>query len=51
MRRQAKHRTRLYSTPPYELSLGRVQKKVSRMDWSEVSKTVQLNDKKIAEKL
>lgn len=51
VRRQAKHRTRLYSTPPYELSLGRVQKKVSRMDWSEVSKTVQLNDKKIAEKL
>jgi hypothetical protein len=51
VRRQAKHRTKLYSTLPYELSLGRIQKKVSKMDWSEVSETVQLNKKKIAEKL
>lgn len=52
VQRQIERRTRKYSREPEELSLGRVTKKISKMDWSELdghALTVDL--KKTAEKL
>lgn len=51
VQRQIDRRTRKYSREPEELSLGRVTKKVSKMDWSEVSESVTVDMKKVAGKL
>ena len=51
MQRQIDRRLRKYGKEPEELSLGRVTKKVSKMDWSEVSETVSIDMKKLAGKL
>lgn len=51
VQRQIDRRTRKYSREPEELSLGRVTKKVSKMDWNEVSESVTVDMKKVAGKL
>jgi hypothetical protein len=51
VQRQIDRRTNLYSKDPYELSLGRMQKKVSNIDWTDVDGPVKINEKKTAEKL
>lgn len=51
VQRQIDRRLRKYGKEPEELSLGRVTKKVSKMDWSEVSETVTIDMKKVAGKL
>jgi hypothetical protein len=51
VQRQIDRRTNLYSKDPYELSLGRMQKKVSNIDWIDVDGPVKINEKKTAEKL
>ena len=51
VQRQIDRRLRKYGKEPEELSLGRVTKKVSKMDWSEVSETVSIDMKKLAGKL
>ena len=51
VQRQIDRRLRKYGKEPEELSLGRLTKKVSKMDWSEVSETVTIDMKKVAGKL
>ena len=51
VQRQIDRRLRKYGKEPEELSLGRVTKKVSKMDWSEVTETVSIDLKKLAGKL
>ena len=51
VQRQIDRRLRKYGKEPEELSLGRVTKKVSKMDWSEVTETVSIDMKKLAGKL
>lgn len=51
VQRQIDRRLRKYGKEPEELSLGRVTKKVSKMDWSEVNETVTIDMKKVAGKL
>lgn len=52
VQRQIERRTRKYSREPEELSLGRVTKKISKMDWSELDgHAVTVDLKKTAEKL
>lgn len=51
VQRQIDRRTRKYSREPEELSLGRVTKKVSQMDWSDVCETVTIDMSKVAGKL
>ncbi len=49
--RQIERRTNLFSREPYELSLGRVTKKVSNIDWTDLEAPIEVSKKKIAEKL
>ena len=52
VQRQIEHRTRLYGRKPEELSLGKITKKVSLMDWTDIeNKTVTVDFKKVAGKL
>ena len=51
VQRQIDRRTRKYASIPEELSLGRVTKKISNMDWSEVEQAVTVDFKKVAGKL
>ena len=52
VQRQIDRRTRKYSREPEELSLGRVTKKVSQIDWMELEdKPVTVDMKKVAGKL
>ena len=51
VQQQIDRRTGIYSGRPYELSLGRVTKVVSNMDWKEIESPVEINKKKTAEKL
>jgi hypothetical protein len=50
VQRQIDRRTRKYSREPEELSLGRVTKKTSNIDWSELSETVTIDLRKTAGK-
>ena len=49
--RQIDRRLRKYGKEPEELSLGRVTKKISNIDWSEVDGAVTVDFKKVAGKL
>ena len=49
--RQIDRRLRKYGKEPEELSLGRVTKKISKMDWSEVDGAITVDMKKVAGKL
>lgn len=52
VQRQIDRRTHKYSSPPEELSLGKITKKVSLMDWTDIeNKTVTVDFKKVAGKL
>jgi len=51
VQRQIDRRLRKYGKEPEELSLGRVTKKVSKMDWSEVDGAITVDMKKVAGKL
>ncbi|MBR1467494.1 MAG: kinase [Bacteroidaceae bacterium] len=52
IQRQIEHRTRLYGRKPEELSLGKITKKVSLMDWTDIeNNTVTVDFKKVAGKL
>ena len=52
VQRQIDRRTRKYSKEPEELSLGRVTKKVSKMDWSDLEEQpIVVDFKKVAGKL
>ena len=52
VQRQIDRRTRKYSNEPEELSLGRVTKKVSKMDWSDLEEQpIVVDMKKVAGKL
>ena len=52
VQRQIDRRTHKYSRPPEELSLGKITKKVSLMDWTDIeNKTVTVDFKKVAGKL
>ena len=52
VQRQIDRRTRRYSRQPEELSLGRVTKKVSKMDWSDLEEQpIVVDFKKVAGKL
>ncbi len=52
VQRQIDRRTRRYNAEPEELSLGRVTKKISNMDWGDLEdKTITLNPQKVAGKL
>lgn len=44
MQRQIDRRTRKYSREPEELSIGKVTKRVSKLDWDEVCQTVKFDD-------
>jgi len=51
VQRQIDHRTKLYSRDPYELSLGKMTKKISNMTDLDLSKEIKIDKKKTAEKL
>ena len=51
VQQQIDRRTGIYSGRPYELSLGRVTKVVSNVDWAELESPVEINRRKTAEKL
>lgn len=51
IQRQIDRRTNLYSKEPYELSLGRMTKKISNIDWTDIEGQIKINEKKTAEKL
>ena len=51
VQRQIDRRTRKYSGAPEEISIGRVTKKNSNIDWMEVEETVTVDMKKTAGKL
>lgn len=52
VQRQIDRRTRKYEAEPEELSLGRVTKKISKMDWGDLEgKAITLNRQKVANKL
>ena len=51
MQRQIDRRTRKYSGKPEELSIGKVSKKESKIDWSDVCQVVEFDDVKTIGKL
>ena len=49
--RQIEKRANVFSHEPYELSVGRVTKIVSNLDWTDVEQPIKLDEKKVAGKL
>lgn len=49
--RQIERRTNLFGREPYELSVGKVTKIVSNLDWNEIEKPIKVSEKKLAGKL
>lgn len=49
--RQIERRRNLFAQRPYELSVGKATKVLSNIDWTELEGPIEINQKKIAEKL
>ena len=49
--RQIEKRANVFSHEPYELSVGKVTKIVSNLEWTDVEQPIKLDEKKVAGKL